>query len=71
MAPTEEPTEEPMESNTRHPVRPTLEADPAYDYAEDEEVPEPWDEEDDALDEEERIVPLDEDEKRGLEGTEE
>lgn len=49
------------------PVRPTLESDPAYDFAEDSPVEEDWDVEDDSIDEEERVVPLDADEFRDLE----
>lgn len=46
------------------PERPTSEADPAYDYAEDLTVEADWDEEDDVLDEEERVVPLDDEAHR-------
>jgi hypothetical protein len=49
---------------SNQPVRPTVESDPAYDFAEDSPVEEDWDVEDDALDEEERVVPLDADEFR-------
>lgn len=52
------------ETHARHPERPTVESDPAYDYSEDIVVDEDWDEEDDAIDEEERVVPLDVDEHR-------
>ncbi|WP_342635091.1 hypothetical protein [Arthrobacter celericrescens] len=41
-----------------------MESDPAYDYSEDIAVDEEWDEEDDAIDEEERVVPLDVDDHR-------
>jgi hypothetical protein len=44
------------------PVRRTVESDPAYDFAEDVPVEE-WDVDDDALDEEERVVPLDTDDE--------
>ncbi|MBT8161697.1 MULTISPECIES: hypothetical protein [Arthrobacter] len=43
-----------------HPDRPTVEADPAYDYSEDLEVDEDWDEQSEVLDDDERTVPLDE-----------
>jgi hypothetical protein len=52
------------ETHPKHPERPTVEADPAYDYSEDIAVDEEWDEEDDAIDEEERVVPLDVDDHR-------
>jgi hypothetical protein len=52
------------------PVRPTVESDPAYDFAEDSPVEEDWDVEDDAIDEEERVVPLDADEFRDPEDEE-
>jgi hypothetical protein len=52
------------ETNDRHPDRPTVEADPAYDYSEDLEVDEDWDEEPGVIDEDERVVPLDPEEHR-------
>lgn len=58
------------ETHAWHPERPTVESDPAYDYSEDIPVDEDWDEEDDALDEEERVVPLDIDEHREAEDEE-
>ena len=45
------------------PVHRGADLDPAYDFAE-EVPPGDWDEEDDALDGEERVVPLDPDEFR-------
>ncbi|MBO1266720.1 hypothetical protein [Arthrobacter cavernae] len=48
------------ESHARHPDRPTIESDPAYDYNEDEVVDEAWTEDDEAPADEERVVPLDE-----------
>ncbi|MCA4133916.1 hypothetical protein [Arthrobacter sp. M4] len=60
------------ESHAKHPDRPTLEADPPYDYAEDEEVDEAWEERDDDIlvGDAERIVPLDDDEKPAAGGAE-
>lgn len=52
------------------PVRSDVESDPAYDFAEDSPVGEDWDVEDDAIDEEERVVPLDPDEFREVEDEE-
>jgi hypothetical protein len=52
------------ETHARHPDRPTVEADPAYDYSEDLEVDEDWEEQSEVLDEDERPVPLDVDEHR-------
>jgi hypothetical protein len=51
------------ESHTNYPERTTIESDPAYDYAEDQEVDEPWVEEVDAPEDDERVVPLDETEE--------
>lgn len=46
------------ESHANYPERTTIESDPAYDYAEDQEVDEPWVEEVDAPPEDdERVVP--------------
>ncbi len=73
-----------MATTGQHPDMPHLEsveADPAYDYAEDAPVDEDWDTEDEFLDEEEpvvqvppviidaedRVVPLDPDEVRETE----
>ncbi|WP_159703346.1 hypothetical protein [Arthrobacter sp. 18067] len=47
------------ESHASHP-RATIESDPAYDYAEDQEVDEAWVEEVDAPEDDERVVPIDE-----------
>ena len=44
--------------------RPTVEADPAYDYSEDLEVDEDWEEQSEVLDDDERVVPLDAEEHR-------
>ncbi|GAB3560941.1 hypothetical protein GCM10027405_11730 [Arthrobacter alkaliphilus] len=52
------------ETNDRHLDRPTVEADPAYDYSEDLEVDEEWDEEPGVIDDDERVVPLDPEEHR-------
>ncbi|MCX2748910.1 hypothetical protein OOZ51_13970 [Arthrobacter sp. MI7-26] len=52
------------ETHARHPDRPTVEADPAYDYNEDLEVDEDWEEQSEVLDDDERPVPLDVDEHR-------
>ncbi|MGJ3189520.1 hypothetical protein FQP90_01600 [Paenarthrobacter nitroguajacolicus] len=51
------------ESHAKHPERTTIESDPAYDYAEDQEVDEAWVEEVDAPEDDERVVPLDETEE--------
>lgn len=47
------------EPHASHPERATIESDPAYDYGEDQEVDEPWVEEVDAPDDDERVVPID------------
>ena len=53
------------ETHDRHPDRPTVEADPAYDYGEDLEVDEDWNEEEPGvIDDDERVVPLDPEEHR-------
>lgn len=46
------------------PERPTIETDPAYDYADDQAVEADWDEEDDVLDDEERVVPPEDEAER-------
>lgn len=48
------------ESHANHQERTTIESDPAYDYAEDQEVDQPWVEEVDAPEDDERVVPIDE-----------
>jgi hypothetical protein len=48
------------ESHANYPERATVESDPAYDYAEDQEVDEPWVVVVDAPEDDERVVPLDE-----------
>ncbi len=59
------------EPHANHPERETIESDPAYDYSEDQEVDEPWVEEIDVADDDERVVPLDETEEfRGEEDEE-
>ena len=55
------------ETHARHPDRPTVEADPAYDYNEDLEVDEDLEEQSEVLDDDERVVPLDADEHREAE----
>ncbi|WP_442543394.1 hypothetical protein ACSBOX_16365 [Arthrobacter sp. KN11-1C] len=52
------------ETHARHPDRPTVEADPAYDYNEDLAVDEDWEEQAEVLDDDERPVALDADEHR-------
>ncbi|MFE4198047.1 hypothetical protein ACFRJ9_19500 [Paenarthrobacter sp. NPDC056912] len=51
------------ESHANHPLRATIESDPAYDYSEDQEVDEAWVEEVDAPEDDERVVPLDDTEE--------
>lgn len=58
------------ETHARHPDRPTVEADPAYDYNEDLTVDEDWEEQPEVLDDDERPVPLDVDEHREVGETE-
>jgi hypothetical protein len=55
------------ETHAPHPDRPTVEADPAYDYSEDLEVDEDWEEQSEGLDDDERVVPLDAEEHREAE----
>ncbi|MBT2515279.1 hypothetical protein [Arthrobacter sp. ISL-30] len=52
------------DSPKKRPGRSTIEGDPAYDYAEDQAVEQDWDEEDDVLDTEERVVPIDDEVNR-------
>jgi hypothetical protein len=52
------------ETHAPHPDRPTVEADPAYDYSEDLVVDEDWEEQAEVIDDDERVVPLDPDEHR-------
>ncbi|MFH5880173.1 hypothetical protein [Arthrobacter sp. NA-172] len=52
------------ETHAPHPDRPTVETDPAYDYSEDLEVDEDWEEQPEVLDDDERVVPLDAEERR-------
>lgn len=52
------------ETHPHEPDRPTVEADPAYDYSEDLPVDEDWEEQTEVLDDEERVVPLDAEEHR-------
>ncbi|MFJ4208437.1 hypothetical protein ACIPY2_08265 [Paenarthrobacter sp. NPDC089675] len=59
------------ESHANHPERATIESDPAYDYSEDQEVDEAWVEENEAADDDERIVPLDDAEEEFREEDEE
>ncbi|GAA3318365.1 hypothetical protein [Arthrobacter ramosus] len=58
------------ETHARHPDRPTVEADPAYDYSEDLAVEEDWEDQPEVLDDDERVVPLDADEHRESEDIE-
>ncbi|MDQ0029605.1 hypothetical protein [Arthrobacter bambusae] len=55
------------ETHARHPDRPTVESDPAYDYGEDLEVDEDLEEQSEVIDDDERPVPLDVDEHREAE----
>ena len=57
-----------MDNSGSHPVQPardTVESDPAYDYAEDTPVDASETEEEELLEEAERLVPLDEDDFLG------
>ncbi|WP_347110025.1 hypothetical protein AAHB33_04995 [Paenarthrobacter sp. S56] len=59
------------ESHANHPERATIESDPAYDYSEDQEVDEAWLEDNEAPDDDERVVPLDDAEEEFREQDEE
>jgi hypothetical protein len=56
-------------SPRKRPERTSIEGDPALDYPEDQDIEQDWDEEDDVIDQEERVVPLDDEVNRAADNT--
>ncbi|MFP3578805.1 MULTISPECIES: hypothetical protein [unclassified Arthrobacter] len=52
-----------IDPTANYPERTRIESDPAYDYSEDQEVDQPWVEDVDAPEDDERVVPIDETEE--------